>query len=49
MAALDEAKRTHEHTVQEIAKHRAALDRRSQEEDARWEKLEAALRRASDG
>jgi hypothetical protein len=38
--------------VEEIKRDRAALDRRSQAEDARWEKqkekLEAALRRARD-
>jgi hypothetical protein len=49
-AALEEAKRDHEAKVEEIERDRAALDRRSQVEDARWqrqkEKLEAALRRA---
>jgi colicin import membrane protein len=49
-AALEEAKRDHEGKVEEIERERAALDRRSQAEDARWEKqkeeLEAALRRA---
>jgi colicin import membrane protein len=49
-AALEEAKRDHETRVEEIERDRAALDRRAQAEDARWEKqkeeLEAALRRA---
>jgi colicin import membrane protein len=49
-AALEEAKRDHEAKVEEIERDRAALDRRSQAEDARWEKhkeeLETALRRA---
>jgi len=48
--ALAEAKRDHEAKVEEIKTDRAALDRRSQAEDARWakqkEKLETALRRA---
>jgi colicin import membrane protein len=51
-AALEEAKRDHETRVEEIKRDRAALDRRSQAEDARWEKqkekLETALRRARD-
>jgi colicin import membrane protein len=51
-AALEEAKRDHETKVEEIESERAALDRRSQAEDARWEKqkekLETALRRARD-
>jgi hypothetical protein len=50
--ALEEAKREHETKVEEIERERAALDRRSQAEDARWakqkEKLETALRRARD-
>ena len=50
--ALEHAKREHETKVREIEKDRAALDRRSQAENARWEKqrekLDAALRRASD-
>jgi colicin import membrane protein len=50
--ALEQAKREHETKVREIEKDRAALDRRSQAENARWEKqrekLDAALRRASD-
>jgi hypothetical protein len=48
--ALEGAKRDHETKVEEIERDRAALDRRSQAEDARWEKqkekLEIALRRA---
>jgi colicin import membrane protein len=48
--ALEEAKRDHETKAEEIENDRAALDRRSQAEDARWEKqrekLEIALRRA---
>ena len=50
--ALEEAKRDHETKVEEIKRERAALDRRSQAEDARWERqkeeLETALRRARD-
>ena len=48
--ALEEAKRDHETKAEQIENDRAALDRRSQAEDARWEKqrekLEIALRRA---
>jgi colicin import membrane protein len=48
--ALEEAKREHEAKVEQIERDRAALDRRAQAEDARWEKqkdkLETALRRA---
>jgi colicin import membrane protein len=48
--ALEEAQRDHETKVEEIKRDRAALDRRSLAEDARWEKqkeqLETALRRA---
>jgi colicin import membrane protein len=51
-AALEEAKRDHETKVQELERDRAALDRRAQAEDARWEKqkeeLETVLRRARD-
>ena len=51
-SALEEAKRDHDTQVEEIKGDRAALDRRSQAEDARWEKqkekLETALRRARD-
>jgi colicin import membrane protein len=50
--ALQEAKRDHETRTKEIESERAALDRRSQTEDARWQKqkeeLETALRRARD-
>jgi colicin import membrane protein len=49
---LEQAKREHETEVQEIEKDRAALDKRSEVENARWEKqkekLETALRRARD-
>jgi colicin import membrane protein len=49
-AALEEAKHEHETKVEEIKRDRAALDRRSQAEEARWakqkEELETALRRA---
>ena len=51
-AALEEATRDHETKVEEIKRDRAALDRRSQAEAARWakqkEELESALRRARD-
>jgi hypothetical protein len=51
-AALEEARRDHEAKVEEFERDRAALDRRSQAEDARWEQqketLETALRRARD-
>jgi colicin import membrane protein len=50
--ALEQAKREHEVKVQKIEKDRAALDRLSQAENARWDKqkdkLEVALRRATD-
>jgi colicin import membrane protein len=50
--ALGQAKREHETRIQKIEKDRAALDRRSQAENARWEtqkeKLETALRRSRD-
>ena len=50
--ALEQAKREHKTKVQEIEKDRAALDKRSEVENARWEeqkeKLETALRRARD-
>jgi hypothetical protein len=50
--ALEEAKRDHEIKIEEINRDRAALDRRSRAEDARWEKqkekLETALRRVRD-
>jgi type IV secretory pathway VirB10-like protein len=52
-AALEQARRDHEARVEDIEKDRAALDRRSQAEDARWrkkkEELEAGLRRARSG
>ena len=52
-AALEQARRDHEARVDDIEKDRAALDRRSQAEDARWrkkkEELEAGLRRARSG
>jgi hypothetical protein len=51
-AALEEAKREHDTKVEEIERERAALERRSQAEDARWAKqkaeLEVALRQARD-
>jgi colicin import membrane protein len=50
--ALEQAEREHNTKVQKIETERAALDRRSQAENSRWEKqrekLEVALRRASD-
>jgi colicin import membrane protein len=50
--ALEAAKLEHETKTKKIETDRAALDRRSQAEDARWEKqkekLETALRRARD-
>lgn len=52
-AALEQARRDHETRLQDIEKDRAALDRRSQAEDARWrkkkEELEAGLRKARSG
>jgi type IV secretory pathway VirB10-like protein len=52
-AALEQARRDHEARVEDIEKDRAALDKRSQAEDARWrkkkEELEAELRRARSG
>jgi colicin import membrane protein len=49
-AALEEARHDHERRAEEIEKDRAALDRKSAAEDARWrkkkEQLEEALRRA---
>jgi colicin import membrane protein len=51
-AALEEAQRDHEAKVEAIERDGAAHERRSQAEDARWEKrkeqLETALRRARD-
>jgi hypothetical protein len=50
--ALEAAKQEHETKIKIIVTDRAALDRRSQAEDARWEKqkekLETDLRRARD-
>jgi hypothetical protein len=50
--ALEEAGRAHEAKVKSIENDRAAVDKRSRAEDARWkkqsEKLETALRRAGD-
>jgi colicin import membrane protein len=50
--ALEQAKREHETKAKKIEHDRAALDRRSQTEDARWEKqkekLVTALHRARD-
>jgi hypothetical protein len=51
--ALEEAGREHDRKVSSIEAERAALERRLQAEDTRWEKqkekLEIALRRAKDG
>lgn len=52
-AALEQARQGHEARLEDIEKDRAALDKRSQAEDARWrkkkEELEAELRRARSG
>jgi colicin import membrane protein len=52
-AALQQARQDHEARLEDIEKDRAALDKRSQAEDARWrkkkEELEAELRRARSG
>jgi colicin import membrane protein len=52
-AALEQARRDHQAKLEDIEKDRAALDRRSQAEDARWrkkkEELEAGLRGARSG
>lgn len=52
-AALEQARRDHEARVADIEKDRAALDKRSHAEDARWRKkkqeLEAGLRKARSG
>ncbi len=49
-AALEQAKRHHQSTLEEIEKDRAALDKKSQTEEARWrrkkEELEADLHQA---
>ncbi len=44
-AAIEEAKRDHEKIVREIATRQAALDKRSQAEEARWEKQKEKLDR----
>jgi colicin import membrane protein len=50
--ALEQAKREHDTKVRKIEKDRTAIEKRSQAENARWEKqkekLETALRRAGD-
>ena len=52
-AALEQARQDHEARLEVIEKDRAALDKRSQAEDARWrkkkEELEAELRKARSG
>jgi hypothetical protein len=52
-AALEQARQDHEARLEDIEKDRAALDKRSQAEDARWrkkkEELETELRRARSG
>jgi colicin import membrane protein len=52
-AALEQARQDHEARLEDIEKDRAALDKRSQAEDARWrkkkEELEAELRKARSG
>src|SRR2546423_13817144 len=49
-AAIEQAKRDHDKRARTIETDRAAIEKRSQAEDARWEKqkekLETALRRA---
>jgi hypothetical protein len=51
-AAIDEARRDHDERMSTIEAERAALEKRSEAEDERWEKqkenLETALRRARD-
>jgi colicin import membrane protein len=42
-AALEAAKRDHDKKARSIENQRAALEKRSQAEDARWEKLKAKL------
>ena len=44
-AAIEEAKRDHEQIVREIQRQRAALDKCSQLEEARWEKQKEKLDR----
>jgi colicin import membrane protein len=52
-AALEQARQDHETRLEDIEKDRAALDKKSQAEDARWRKkkdeLEAELRKARSG
>jgi colicin import membrane protein len=52
-AALEQARQDHQARLEDIEKDRAALDKRSQAEDARWrkkkEELETELRRARSG
>ncbi len=52
-AALEQARQDHEARLEDIEKDRAALDKRSQAENARWrkkkEELEAELRKARSG
>ena len=52
-AALEQARQDHEARLNDIEKDRAALDKRSQAEDARWrkkkEELETELRKARSG
>ena len=52
-AALEQARQDHEARLEDIEKDRAALDKKSQAEDARWrkkkEELEAELRKARSG
>ena len=52
-AALEQARQDHEAKLEDIEKDRAALDKRSQAEDARWrkkkEELESELRKARSG
>lgn len=52
-AALEQARQDHQARLEDIEKDRAALDRKSQAEDARWrkkkEELEAGLRKARSG
>lgn len=47
-AALEEAKRTHDAKIEEIATARSALDRRSKIEETRWDKQRTKLQEALD-
>jgi hypothetical protein len=51
-AALEAARREHESATAEIEKDRAAIERRAEAEDARWDKvrhrLAAVLRKAGE-